>query len=566
MIMVQLSQWLSLLLLLVGLRVSCVSDDVTQCPTWRWFNYSSGVCQCGYDLMGVIKCSEVENGSVYARFDVCVSWDNHSETLLTSLCKYKKSNSSITSRVFYKISSSPYNLSNDECELNNREGILCSRCKQGFAPSLYIFRGTCTNCSHCLQNPSSLFLFLASEILPLSVFFLIITGMHVNIVSGPMLGYVIFCQAHINTVHTYPNTWKFVLSHSGYFVNYWNTKVLLPLAGVWNLNFFAMYIPSLCYGCHFNDLTSILLQYLSVIHVLFLLIVTYYSSTKLKAKLASWCACQRIFYLCTRWRQNWNISDSTIHAFATFSALLVVKVGTISIQLIQNRKVYNINGTVVKHVLTFEPSIAVFSHQHAPYVFAAYFPVFLFLTLPAILLCLYPNRYFQNILASLCGPRKRLALAIFVDTICSGYRDGLDGGRDWRRLFPFFLTSFGGLMIFFMTDYHKHVILPDTYFIMLVPFLLFISFFFLYIKPCKTKEMNVSLSFHVIIMAVAILGLGLWIQDYVFNAETLEIFITICLTLPHAVMFVWLLRNILRRCTPLKNCYQNIRQFYLEEH
>lgn len=78
--------------------------------------------------------------------------------------------------------------------------------------------------------------------------------------------------------------------------------------------------------------------------------------------------------------------------------------------------------------------------------------------------------------------------------------------------------------------------------------------------------MNVSLSFHVIIMALAILGLGLWIQDYVFNAETLEIFITICLTVPHVVMFVWLLRNILRRCTPLKNCYQNIRQFYLEEH
>ena len=95
---------------------------------------------------------------------------------------------------------SPYNLSYDECELNNREGMFCGRCRDGFAPSLCISRGKCVNCSHCLQNPASFFLFLASEVFPLTVFYLILMKLRLNIVSGPMLGYVMFCQTHINSV------------------------------------------------------------------------------------------------------------------------------------------------------------------------------------------------------------------------------------------------------------------------------------------------------------------------------------------------------------------------------
>ena len=127
----------------------CASDaavTVGASPTWRWFNYSSEECQCGSDVGGTINCSE-GNSSVYARFDVCVSWDTQSGTVLMNFCKYKKKPpSTAIDRVFFIMSDNPHNLSYDECELNNREGILCSRCKQGFAPSIHIFRGKCTCC------------------------------------------------------------------------------------------------------------------------------------------------------------------------------------------------------------------------------------------------------------------------------------------------------------------------------------------------------------------------------------------------------------------------------------
>ena len=499
---------------------------------------------------------------MYARFDVCLSWDTQSGTVLMNFCKYKKSPpSTAIDRVFFKMSDNPHNLSYDECELNNREGMFCSRCKQGFAHSIHIFRGKCTSCSQCFQTPASLFLFLVSEIVPLTVFYLTIVGLRVNIVSGPILGYVLFCQAHISTIHTYPLTWKFLLSQSGKFVMYWNTYILIPLAGIWNLNFFSMYILNLCYGCHFNDLSGILMQYLSVVYIFVLIFLSYiFSKPTVKAKIVSCRVCKNILFMWTRWRKNWSFGDSTIHAFATFSALLVVKVGIISLQIVKSRKVYNVNGTTIKEVVTFEPSIEALSHQHAPYIFAAYFPVGLFLIMPALLLCLYPNRHFQSMLVRCCGPRKRLALAIFVDTISSGYRDGLDGGRDWRRLFPASLLTFAGLLFSSMLiTYHNITVLSDSFFIILVPFLLLFSFFILCINPCKSKEMNISLSFHINILALSLFSVGLWIQDYYLNARILEIFLSVCLSLPHVVMLLWLLRHIVTRCQSLRNCCLKIR-------
>ena len=245
----------SLLVLFIVMVVVCCASDVAvtvgACPTWRWFNYSSGECQCGSDVGGTIKCSE-GNSPVYARFDVCLSWDNNSQMMFTSLCKFKRSRTSVTRRVFSELPQSPYNLSYDECELNNREGMFCGRCKKGFAPPIHLSSGSCINCSYCLQNPVFLSLFLVTEVLPLTIFYIIIMGLHVNLLTGPMMGYIIFCQSDINYIHIHPHTWNFILSQSWKDVVLWNRYVLFPLAGIWNLNFFSIFIPHICYSCNFH--------------------------------------------------------------------------------------------------------------------------------------------------------------------------------------------------------------------------------------------------------------------------------------------------------------------------
>ena len=266
-----------------------------------------------------------------------------------------------------------------------------------------------------------------------------------------------------------------------------------------------------------------------------------------------------IFHYSIRWRRKWSASDSAIHSLATFTALLIVKVAAISIQLHSTSEVYNINGTKVDEIVSFEPLIQPSHVKYKVHAFATYIPVIIFILIPAVLLCLYPSRHFQNFLRRCCGPRKRLALAIFVDTISSGYRDGLDGGRDWRRLFPLLLFLLVGLHFIYIS---KHLILPETMLIIMAPLLLLMSFIVMYFRPYKTKAINMSNAFHLTILSICCLTIALWIQDYYLNARSLVIILIVCLSLPHVVMLLWVLKNVVQRCQSLKNCYNRTKHFF----
>ena len=256
-----------------------------------------------------------------------------------------------------------------------------------------------------------------------------------------------------------------------------------------------------------------------------------------------------------------SFSDSIIHVFATLTVLVFAKIGTISFQLISTIFLHDINGTVVKTLVTFEPAMEPYSLQHIPYVMIAYVPLIIFGILPALILCLYPNRHCQRILVSCCAPRKRLALSIFVDTIYSGYKDGLDGGRDYRRLYPLMLIIIVSLIIIFsLPGWH----LPQFYFSLFLLSSIFVSLFVSYFRPCKTLAMNVSLSFHIMIIGLSLLTIELWVEDFFLGAYSLVIVLTILLTLPHVLMLVWMIYYILHHLNAIGRCCTRTRQLIVQ--
>ena len=544
-----------LIFVLLGFRVSNVVEP-SHCSTWMWFNFSSGECECGEPVMDAIQCKKVNtSGIVFAMIDYCVSWDNSSKQMVAGTCKYKMSSSTyqISNRVYAELPQSPEYLSDAQCGLSNREGLLCGKCKKGFAPSLHHFETKCVDCAECIQN--NLFQFFLAEILPLTLFFLIIVVVRMNIIAGPMLGYVIFCQAHVNTIRIHPAMLHFLLSNSGKLMYFWNTNILLPLSSIWNLSFSLH--PSLCYSCHANNLTVISMQYLSVFYMFFLLFLLYVLD-RLKSKLFSYDCCKVIRDCFNRWRRNLSFSDSIIHVFATLTALVFA---IISFQLISTIFLHDINGTVVKTLVEFEPAMEPYSLQHIPYVMIAYVPLIIFGILPALILCLYPNRHCQRILVSCCGPRKRLALSIFVDTIYSGYKDGLDGGRDYRRLYPLMLIVFVSVIVIFSLP---GSLFSQYFFSLYLLFSIFVSLFVSYFRPCKTLAINVSLSFHIMMIGLSLLTIQLHFEDLFLDAYSLEILLTTLLTLPHALMLVWMIYYILHHLNATGRCYNRTRQLIVQ--
>ena len=57
-----------------------------------------------------------------------------------------------------------------------------------------------------------------------------------------------------------------------------NAYVLLPLSGIWNLNFFSMFVPNLCYSCGFSNILGLLMNYISILYIFILVTVSYYFS------------------------------------------------------------------------------------------------------------------------------------------------------------------------------------------------------------------------------------------------------------------------------------------------
>ena len=79
------------------------------------------------------------------------------------------------------------------CGPYNRRGLLCGQCISGYGPGVNQFNLKCANCSNI---PTVLAVGLV-ELFPSTLFFICVIIFHINnnITAGPLLGYVLFCQA-----------------------------------------------------------------------------------------------------------------------------------------------------------------------------------------------------------------------------------------------------------------------------------------------------------------------------------------------------------------------------------
>ena len=179
--------------LLVVVTVTCgvTVDGNNSCPLWHYHHQEK--CKCGDSLHGAIFCSD---NKVFLRVDhVMDVWQN---TTVAALSRYAHCNfSSIPSylRVYSTIPNDtpPEELNGIMCNESNRIGFMCGKCLPNYGPSAYSFK--CHKCH--LSLPSAIALYLTIKLLPTTIFFIIIMMFRINILKGPMLGYILFCQQQI---------------------------------------------------------------------------------------------------------------------------------------------------------------------------------------------------------------------------------------------------------------------------------------------------------------------------------------------------------------------------------
>ena len=315
------------------------------------------------------------------------------------------------------------------CAPSNRKGVKCGECIEDFGISVISYGYYCSNCTGAWYGVP-LYLFL--EFVPITVFYLIILLLKINVTSAPMVAFVFYSQiAVLAYIQSPQNTFLFERGISYYFFS-----LVITLYGVWNLDFFRYRLPPFCVTSKVKTVHAIFLNYVSAFYPLCLIAITWICidlhSRNVKPVVWMWKKLSKYHKI------NLDGKKSVIDVFATFFLLSYAKLAFTSVRLLSYGNTVNVKNfseSTQHHFLHVdsEPSIRYFSREHLPFAMFSIL-VFIVAIFPlTLLLILYPIKAFRSLIFKChLGNRLIVSLNIFVDKFYSCYRDGLDGGRDMR--------------------------------------------------------------------------------------------------------------------------------------
>ena len=415
------------LALILVLTIWSVSFSVASvCPTWFDHPHENDTeCECGSDLGGIIRCDDqTHNVSILNPFCMTPFSDNN-EVLVVGNCFISERNLFLPKFDNYR--ELPSNGSSVEmamCQPLHRRGRLCGKCRENFYLSVYSYNGF-----NCIPCTSSVFVSLVKYIgiayIPLTIFFALIFVLRINVFSPRLNCVVMICQIVTSPIFLrgFVHKSSSVESLSSYYV-----QILGTVYGIWNLDFFRIYIPPICFplgSLHVLALDYVLAIYPLLLLVIFYIMIALYERNARVAVLLL----KPLVRLSLCFKRQWDIKSSVIDSFASFVLLSFMKVLSTSLYFLTITELRDVHGAWQGYYLFTDPSFKYFSRAHLPYAISAVVFVLIWV-LFTVLLLLYPMVWFQRFLnlLRLNSP----TLRVFMQCFQGHYRDRTDGGMECR--------------------------------------------------------------------------------------------------------------------------------------
>ncbi len=394
-------------------------NGTNYCPLWMTYNNTLQKCII---LSGLSSGSD-EN-SVKLSNDVCLSFDNTRQSLLSAVCPYgyyqqnysRNLNSSVT----------PDELNEIMCGPLNREGLFCSKCKPGYG--IPVFSKAEDKCVKC-DSKFAWALYLAVVLIPITLFYALVLIFNFSATHPPITAYIFYCQLFSQLVS------KYNIRHVRHLLETSTNHVLLYLTwtvcDIWNLDMFRYVIPSFCLSERLTNKDALFLELIAAFYPLLLIFVTFIliemHANNSRLVVFLW----RPFHKCfSSFRRTWDPRSSVINAFATFLILSSFKVCFLSFTIFYS---VTIRGQGIHdRVLYVEPTVNSSNVYKQAYFVPCLLLLMLFVVIPSFLLCLYPTKVCRIATQRICSHRLRNGLFLFMDAFQGHYRNGTDGKRDCR--------------------------------------------------------------------------------------------------------------------------------------
>ena len=505
------------------------------CPTWFFYSNSTQQCECGRNYSYYLSCNQ-QTMEVQVKSGYCVTFSGQDGVFYAGISPlwYKVNN---TNRLFSDLPSDPELLEGAMCGAYHRKGFQCGECIDGYGPGVYTLDMMCADCSQ-LSMGSAICLYLLVTFVPSMLCFILVLIFRLNITSGPMLGYVLFCQGFSVTLEHYIYIYHFIYSHLSPALRPF-LQIFVILFEAWNLRLLRPLIPSFCISDKLRDIHVLLLNLLPTIFPIVLVIISFVLM-ELHAR-----NCRTIHVL---WKPFGLIlkkintttvtSDSLIRAFATFiflsSTMSMVNVYAMTEKVAVSS---NIDDRVYRLVLYFDATVEYLSPMHISFLLISLLQYTIFVVLPSLLLALYPTRVYR-FFCRYISSRKQLAIMSFAEALNNCFRDGLNGTKDYRYTagvsifcFPIVDALCGIIQLAFGIGYNIDIYVCATFSL----FSLLVS----YVRPCKSTVANISLSFYFMLFGVCGLVHYLWILNITTATETLELAFLLIILIAQLPMIIW---------------------------
>ena len=487
---------------------------------------------------GTVKCTDQ---AVLLNFGYCAT--EIEGVIYIAECHYfQLEGHNVTEPGYIRLPDNTSELNDYMCGPMNRKGLLCKDCIDGFGPSVTSLGYKCSNCTGAWYGIP---LYLAVELIPITLFYLIILIFKVNLISPPMVLFILLNQLIMYEL-IFERTVKLrMLLSQGMHSNGPLLRSLFFFCGIWSLNFIHFIAPPFCVSSKLQLIHIEFLGYVPVIYLLSLIFLTWVCielhGRNCKLLVVLW----RPFHRCfVKLQRGWDKTSSVVDAFASFfllsnSTLLYQVVTIYRCQILYTYSISNeSDGHMIQYVLMFLPHIGC-GHRPYPILIFSTLLLLIFGIIPILLLVLYPLKSFRMCLSK-CK-LDRLFVTIFVEKFHGCYRDSLNGGRDMR--------SFSGLyylMMILLSCYSVFQIKRWHISCQLYYALIFLSFSLLMtiVRPYKHNYMNIL---DTLLLAYATVIYILLSRDS-FAGEGTQVFIALLIP---SIIFGLVI--IFKACNKLKN-------------
>ena len=362
----------------LGIRAVSATINVfmDECPPGFVYSYKTKACVCSADednttYFGIYRCNEsaafVQHGYWVGYLD-----ENKNEsTLASSLCPKGFCTNVTKSKQEHQL---PFSTSEDIsiyiCDIN-RTGLVCGKCKDNYSVHYHSMTFACK--SNDLCHLGWLF-YILSELIPVTLFFLVVIALNISFTSGPLNGVIFFMQV-VDTLKIKAE--NFI----------WFDKVVYQFGYIYklvyrmfSLNFFSLSPFSFCLWQDASALDLLTFRYITIVYSLLLII-----GTVVLLKLCNF----KLFN-----KYVISVKGSMIHGLSAFLVMSYSECTRVSLMLV-TRGTFRIgpNNPHKRYFAFYNGEFSYMEGEHLKYALPAIFFIITLVSIPPLLLISYPLCY-----------------------------------------------------------------------------------------------------------------------------------------------------------------------------